>query len=54
MTNQAGVAKFALPIPNNPFLTTASIYVSGAVIDPGGKAFNVAAIANGLQIVIGR
>jgi hypothetical protein len=53
LTNAAGIATLPLPIPNNLFLKGASIYSSGAIIDPGGKAFNVAAIANGMRIIIG-
>ena len=53
VTSKSGDAKWTLPVPNNNYLMTASIYFTGAAIDAGGKAFGVAAIANGLEMIVG-
>ena len=53
-TSAAGLAKFPIPIPNNTFVLGAKVAFTGAVIDPGGKAFGAAGVADGLEIIVGR
>jgi hypothetical protein len=53
-TSTRGAANYGIPIPNNTYLLGADLSFTGVVLDPGGKAFGAAGVADGIEITIGK
>jgi ELWxxDGT repeat protein len=54
MSRSNGVAAFAIPLANDPSLVGAVVYCQVAAAAPGGAAYGVVDLSQGLQAVIGR
>jgi hypothetical protein len=52
-TDGRGIARTALPIPQDGALHGLSLFGQYAILDPNGQLFGVAALSDGLQLTIG-